>query len=96
MVSAGDATLVAAASASGRPVLSAGPQVSACPIGGPSAVRGEDEARSLAALFAAGALPGAVLQSPGDAEPVDIWQDADRDADGGLFAPGLEPAGISA
>ena len=57
-------------------------------------MRGEDEARSLAALFAAGALPGAVLQSPGDAEPVDIWQDADRDA--GLSAPDLEPAGISA
>jgi hypothetical protein len=75
MVSAGDATLVAAASASGRPVLSAGPQVSAWPVGGPSTVRGEDEATSLAALFAAGALPGTVLQGPGDAEPVDIWRD---------------------
>lgn len=127
MVSAGDATLVAAASASGRPVLSAGPQVSAWPAGGPSTVRGEDEATSLAALFAAGALPGTVLQGPGEAEPVDIWRDrpvsrpqpvvasppapapvpdrfvesivVDKDAgadkDAGLFAPGLEPAGIS-
>jgi enediyne polyketide synthase len=123
VVSAGDATLVAAASASGMPVLSAGPQVSAWPVGGPSAVWGEDEATSLAALFAAGALSGTVLLGPGDAEPVDNWRDrpvsrpqpgvapppaaapvphrfvesitADKDADAGLFAPGLEPAGIS-
>jgi enediyne polyketide synthase len=132
MVSAGDATLVAAASASGRPVLSAGPQVSAWPAGGPSAVWGEDEATSLAALFAAGALPGTVLQGPADAEPVDIWRDRpvsrpqpvvapppapapvphrfvesitadagkdpikDAGEDAGLFAPDLEPVGISA
>ncbi len=136
MVSAGDATLVAAASASGRPVLSAGPQVSARPVGGPPAAWGEDEATSLAALFAAAALPGTVLQGPGDAEPVDIWRDRpvsrpqpvvappptpapvphrlveslaadtgqdaakekgkDTGEDAGLFAPDLEPAGISA
>ena len=48
---------------------------SAWPAGGPSTVRGEDEATSLAALFAAGALPGTVLQGPGEAEPVDIWRD---------------------
>jgi len=118
--------------------------VSAWPVGGPSAVWGEDEATSLAALFAAGALPGTVLHGPGDVEPVDIWRDrpvsrpqpvvappptpapvphrfvesitadADKDADkdpgkdadkdpgkdtgedAGLFAPDLEPAGISA
>ena len=38
-------------------------------------MRGEDEATSLAALFAAGALPGTVLQGPGEAEPVDIWRE---------------------
>ena len=92
IVSAGDATLMAAASARGRPVLSAGPQVRAWPVGAPPAVWGEDEATSLAALFAAGALPGTVLQGPGDAEPVDIWQDRPVSRPQPVVAPPPAPA----